>query len=498
MFASIPNFAEFYVELESNNEGVECLRLLNEIIADFDELMGEERFRFIEKIKSTGATYMAASGLTEHTCDLVNFKHVTAMADYALLLFGKIDEVNEHSFNNFRLRVGINIGPVVAGVIGARKPQYDIWGNAVNVASRMDSTGVLDHTQVTQEIYQILEPRGYRLTCRGTINVKGKGTMLTYFLNGKGTAADGAADASGDVPAGLGPLLGDITNGLLVAGVQQTNASQELVPLSESLGEQSTEEMNDDIDDMIDLSQKYLSEKRKSLCRQSNITLPVGVTATQASTSLSHQSSEASTHTSASQTSQQSRSGGDTTAHVCNTIANSSNIIESLVLGSNHSRTTPSATTAGMHPTLGDRPHTPLMDSIESLQKFLKNDVSLAEFNSSRGGVALSLSGKAAAICHRVSRIKLPNVHRINAILSRSSDALPLHPEEVNDDGRRAVRPRALLIAATRDADGRLVDADGRSVMKVSQSLFFVGQQYHQHRAPRGRLANSRSCDMLL
>lgn len=62
MFASIPNFSEFYVELEANNEGVECLRLLNEIIADFDELLSEDRFRYIEKIKSTGATYMAASG----------------------------------------------------------------------------------------------------------------------------------------------------------------------------------------------------------------------------------------------------------------------------------------------------------------------------------------------------------------------------------------------------------------------------------------------------
>lgn len=62
MFASIPNFSEFYVELESNNEGVECLRLLNEIIADFDEFLGEDQFRYIEKIKSTGATYMAASG----------------------------------------------------------------------------------------------------------------------------------------------------------------------------------------------------------------------------------------------------------------------------------------------------------------------------------------------------------------------------------------------------------------------------------------------------
>jgi adenylate cyclase 5 len=82
----------------------------------------------IEKIKSTGATYMAASGLTVGTCDKVEYKHVVAMVDYALELFQKITCVNEHSFNNFRMRVGINIGPVVAGVIGSRKPQYDIWG----------------------------------------------------------------------------------------------------------------------------------------------------------------------------------------------------------------------------------------------------------------------------------------------------------------------------------------------------------------------------------
>ncbi|EFX90212.1 adenylyl cyclase, partial [Daphnia pulex] len=184
MFASIPNFPEFYVELESNNEGVECLRLLNEIIADFDEILSEDQFKYIEKIKSTGSTYMAASGLTKATCDMKNFNHVTAMADYALRLREQLDYVNEHSFNNFKIRIGINIGPVVAGVIGSRKPQYDIWGNAVNVASRMDSTGVLDKIQVTQEVCQILQPKSYPLTCRGTVNVKGKGEMVTYYLDG--------------------------------------------------------------------------------------------------------------------------------------------------------------------------------------------------------------------------------------------------------------------------------------------------------------------------
>ncbi|XP_057319497.1 adenylate cyclase type 5 isoform X2 [Microplitis mediator] len=185
MFASIPNFSEFYVELEANNEGVECLRLLNEIIADFDEILAEDKFKYIEKIKSTGATYMAASGLTKSTCDMKDYKHITAMADYALRIRDQLAYVNEHSFNNFKMRVGINIGPVVAGVIGARKPQYDIWGNAVNVASRMDSTGVLDSIQVTKEVRDILSAKGYPLTCRGPIQVKGKGSMITYFLDGR-------------------------------------------------------------------------------------------------------------------------------------------------------------------------------------------------------------------------------------------------------------------------------------------------------------------------
>lgn len=183
IFASIPNFSDFYVELEANNEGVECLRLLNEIIADFDEILEEEAFHAIEKIKSTGSTYMAASGLTLQTCDEIHNKHVTAMADFAFRLKDQLNEVNKHSFNNFNLRAGIGLGPVVAGVIGAKKPQYDIWGNAVNVASRMDSTGMVGKIQVTQEVAQILKMKGYMLTCRGTISVKGKGDMVTYFLD---------------------------------------------------------------------------------------------------------------------------------------------------------------------------------------------------------------------------------------------------------------------------------------------------------------------------
>ncbi|KAG3292065.1 adenylate cyclase type 6 isoform X2 [Ictidomys tridecemlineatus] len=184
MFASIANFSEFYVELEANNEGVECLRLLNEIIADFDEIISEERFKQLEKIKTIGSTYMAASGLNASTYDQVGRSHITALADYAMRLMEQMKHINEHSFNNFQMKIGLNMGPVVAGVIGARKPQYDIWGNTVNVSSRMDSTGVPDRIQVTTDLYQVLAAKGYQLECRGVVKVKGKGEMTTYFLNG--------------------------------------------------------------------------------------------------------------------------------------------------------------------------------------------------------------------------------------------------------------------------------------------------------------------------
>ncbi|KAM9344331.1 adenylate cyclase type 6-like isoform 1-T1 [Pholidichthys leucotaenia] len=182
MFASISNFSEFYVELEANNEGVECLRLLNEIIADFDEIISEERFRQLEKIKTIGSTYMAASGLNDSTYDREGRSHILALADYAMRLREQMKYINEHSFNNFQMKIGLNMGPVVAGVIGARKPQYDIWGNTVNVASRMDSTGVPDYIQVTTDLYHVLANSGYQLDCRGVVKVKGKGEMTTYFL----------------------------------------------------------------------------------------------------------------------------------------------------------------------------------------------------------------------------------------------------------------------------------------------------------------------------
>ncbi|XP_032455666.1 adenylyl cyclase 78C [Nasonia vitripennis] len=187
MFASVPNFTEFYSE--DVNKGMECIRLLNEIIADFDELLDERRFHCIEKIKTVGATYMAASGLnpSRNLKDTDDMEHVCRLVDYAVAMRQRLEDVNVHSFNNFDLRVGISCGPLVGGVIGARKPVFDIWGNTVNEASRMDSTGVMGKIQVPSEIARFLETRGYKTQKRGLIEVKGKGTMETYFVLGKGT-----------------------------------------------------------------------------------------------------------------------------------------------------------------------------------------------------------------------------------------------------------------------------------------------------------------------
>ncbi|XP_078790539.1 adenylate cyclase type 8 isoform X4 [Oryzias latipes] len=189
MFASIPGFADFYSQTEMNNQGVECLRLLNEIIADFDELLGEDRFQDIEKIKTIGSTYMAVSGLSPDKQCEDKWGHLCELADFAIALNESIQEINKHSFNNFELRIGMAHGSVVAGVIGAKKPQYDIWGKTVNLASRMDSTGVSGKIQVPEDTYLILKDRGFAFEYRGEIYVKGiseqEGKIRTHFLQGR-------------------------------------------------------------------------------------------------------------------------------------------------------------------------------------------------------------------------------------------------------------------------------------------------------------------------
>ena len=128
-FCSLPNFQEFYTELDGSNQGVECLRLLNEIIADFDELLCDERFHAIDKIKTIGSTYMAAVGLIPEYKIIPNDQHsarrlMTSLIEFVRAMRVKLKNINDNSYNNFMLRVGVNVGAVVSGVIGARKPQY--------------------------------------------------------------------------------------------------------------------------------------------------------------------------------------------------------------------------------------------------------------------------------------------------------------------------------------------------------------------------------------
>uniref|UniRef100_T1J4X6 adenylate cyclase n=1 Tax=Strigamia maritima TaxID=126957 RepID=T1J4X6_STRMM len=211
MFASIPNFKEFYDETDVNKQGLECLRLLNEIICDFDKLLLKPKFSSVEKIKTIGSTYMAASGLqpgkekkgaSGKEGKSRSDHNVVILVEFAIALMTVLDQINRDSFQRFRLRIGnyyfrgltlgssthhssfagINHGPVIAGVVGAQKPQYDIWSNTVNVASRMDSCGVVGRIQVSEDTANTLMEAGYECECRGPTFVKGKGTLITYLL----------------------------------------------------------------------------------------------------------------------------------------------------------------------------------------------------------------------------------------------------------------------------------------------------------------------------
>ncbi|XP_006744533.1 adenylate cyclase type 9 [Leptonychotes weddellii] len=182
IFASIVNFSEFY---EENYEGgKECYRVLNELIGDFDELLSRPGYSSIEKIKTIGATYMAASGLNGVQCQDGSHpqEHLQVLFEFAKEMMRVVDDFNSNMlWFNFKLRVGFNHGPLTAGVIGTTKLLYDIWGDTVNIASRMDSTGVECRIQVSEESYRVLSKMGYDFDYRGTVNVKGKGQMKTYL-----------------------------------------------------------------------------------------------------------------------------------------------------------------------------------------------------------------------------------------------------------------------------------------------------------------------------
>ncbi|XP_063322510.1 adenylate cyclase type 8 [Pelmatolapia mariae] len=190
LFASLPGFSDFYEEKEVLHQHVECLRLLNHIISDFDELLDECYFQQVEKIKTTGSCYMAASGLSPDRQDCEDgWNHLSELVLFALAMQETLKHINTQTGNNFQLRVGVAHGPVIAGVIGATKPQYDIWGTTVNMASRMESTGVSGRIQVSELTSSILVERGFLRQLRGDVYLKGiserHGKVRTYFVSSR-------------------------------------------------------------------------------------------------------------------------------------------------------------------------------------------------------------------------------------------------------------------------------------------------------------------------
>jgi class 3 adenylate cyclase len=178
LFADIVNFTALSAELSPKA----LVELLNEIFSTFDALAAQYG---LEKIKTIGDAYLVVGGLPMPRSD-----HAEAVAEMALDMQTSLSHLSPSivpptsPFAPLRLRIGINTGPVGAGVIGTTKFAYDLWGDTVNTASRMETTGLPGRIQVTAETYSRLRDR-YQFEERGAIEVKGKGQMVTYFLTAK-------------------------------------------------------------------------------------------------------------------------------------------------------------------------------------------------------------------------------------------------------------------------------------------------------------------------
>jgi urea transport system substrate-binding protein len=172
LFADLVNFTRLSEQISPT----ELVEMLNRIFSAFDVLAEKHG---LEKIKTIGDSYMVVGGLP-----MVRPDHAEAIAEMALDMISEIIRFNAEYNEAFNIRIGINTGPVVAGVIGIKKFIYDLWGDTVNTASRMESHGVPGCIQVTEATYQRLHNQ-YVFEERGVISVKGKGEMMTYFLRGR-------------------------------------------------------------------------------------------------------------------------------------------------------------------------------------------------------------------------------------------------------------------------------------------------------------------------
>ena len=169
LFADIVGFTTMSQRLTPE----ELVDRLNQVFSSFDDLVDKLK---LEKIKTIGDAYMVAGGL--HSLE---YDHAQAVAEMALAMKRRLREFSERFGEALDIRIGIHTGPVVAGVIGKKKFIYDVWGDTVNTASRMESHAEPGAIQVTQDSYELLKD-SYEFEERGTIEVKGKGPMRTYYL----------------------------------------------------------------------------------------------------------------------------------------------------------------------------------------------------------------------------------------------------------------------------------------------------------------------------
>ena len=177
LFADIVGFTE----MSQNMSPEDVVAMLNTVFTLFDAIVDT---RGIEKIKTIGDAYMAVAGLPDEVAD-----HAVRGAHVALDMLEAVERLNQEHGYALRLRIGIHSGPVMAGVIGTRKFIYDLWGDAVNTASRMESQGVAARAQVSEATRQLLGD-AFLLEERGGVDIKGKGLMPTWLLAGRtGTAA---------------------------------------------------------------------------------------------------------------------------------------------------------------------------------------------------------------------------------------------------------------------------------------------------------------------
>ncbi len=172
LFADLVGFSQLAARLSPN----ELVRSLNDVFSRFDFLA---RQFGLEKIKTIGDAYMAVAGVPER-CD----NHAERAADMALAMQDEIQTFNQQSGHSLKVRIGMHSGPVVAGVIGTHKFTYDLWGDTVNIASRMESHGHPSAIQVSENTERILRDK-YLFITRGRIQVKGQGELMTYLLGGK-------------------------------------------------------------------------------------------------------------------------------------------------------------------------------------------------------------------------------------------------------------------------------------------------------------------------